>query len=413
MKHVWILNHYAQLPDGAGGTRHFSLAKNLKAQGWSTSIVAASVEHATGRQRLSGFRLYKKTTISGINWLWLRTPKYKGNGVARIINMLAFTLLVLILNLPSRLQKPNVIIGSSVHPLAAWAGKVLARRYNVPFVLEIRDLWPATLVDMGRLSANGLLTGLLYRLEYKLAIQAALILVLMPRAVTYYGAMGVDTANILALPNGTNTSEKEPFHHPERDKFVLMYCGAMGKANALETLIRSLQLVERNWIKKRGFVCRLIGDGPMRPALEQLSRELKLNSILFEKPVPKDRVPELLQEADAFVITLHDLPRLYRFGVSMNKIFDYMAAGRPTIMAADVPENPIELSKGGIVIPPESPGELAKAILTLGGQPKLQRDLMGRKAWRYVQDKHHYRGLAMKLALALDRVVEKTGHAQK
>ncbi len=413
MKHVWILNHYAQEPGGTGGIRHYGLASNLPDYGWSASIIAASVEHASGRQRLRGAVLRKLETIARVQWLWLRTPNYKGNGIGRMFNMLVYTIAVLLPGMTRGLPRPDLIVGSSVHPFAAWAGALLARRYGVPFVFEVRDLWPSTLIDMGQISSSGLTASLFFRLEHWLAKRAALLVVLMPRAAEYYQELGADAGRILVLPNGADVSTDAPPQKEEKDIFTFMYCGAIGAANSLDTLIDALALVERDWQGPGCFQCRLIGGGPLRTELEARATELGLKTVLFEPPVPKASVSQLLLEADAFVITLKDMPRLYRFGVSMNKIFDYMAAGRPIVMAADVPENPVALSEGGVVVSPESPAELAETILHLARTPKAVRVSMGLQAWRYVLDNHHYRNLAGRLASALDDVIGESGMIQK
>lgn len=413
MKQVWILNHYAQELGGAGGVRHYSLASKLPDYGWDASIIAASVEHVTGRQRLTGTMLRKLEIVAGINWLWVRTPGYKGNGPGRILNMLIYAISVLLPCATHGLPRPDLIIGSSVHPFAVLSAALLARRHRVPFVFEVRDLWPSTLIDMGKISASGLSARMLFRLESWLARRAALIVVLMPGAVEYYQALGVNADRILVLPNGADVSAELPPPPIANDCFTLMYCGAMGTANALETIIDALALVERNWQGPGKFQCRLIGDGPMRSVIEARASELGLKSVLFEPPVAKENVSQLLLEADAFVITLKDMPRLYRFGISMNKIFDYLAAGRPTIMAAAVPENPVVLSGGGVVVSPESSVELSEAILHLSQSSKAERDTMGLKAWKYVHEHYNYCHLTEKLALALDDVIAKEGRSLK
>ena len=171
MKNVWILNHYAQEPGGAGGTRHYSLAKHLVDYGWKASIIAASVELNTGRQRLSPGEKRRLSKFGNVPFLWVRTPRYKGNGGGRMINMLMYSLRVLLPWTTRKLDRPDVIIGSSVHPFAAAAGAILARRFRVPFVFEVRDLWPQTLVDLGRLQEKSIITGWL-RVSRKMVVSS-------------------------------------------------------------------------------------------------------------------------------------------------------------------------------------------------------------------------------------------------
>lgn len=159
MKNIWILNHYATYPGGVGSSRHYYLAKCLKSLGWSATIIAASVEHQTGIQRLKFGEGQRIDEINGVPFLWLRTPVYKGNGAGRLKNILAYTWSVLQPNATKELPRPDVIVGSSVHPFAAVAGALLARRLSVPFIFEVRDLWPQTLIDLGVCEMDRLLHG--------------------------------------------------------------------------------------------------------------------------------------------------------------------------------------------------------------------------------------------------------------
>src|SRR5512138_659793 len=148
MKQVWILNHYAQEPGGPGGTRHYSLAKYLPRYGWQAQIIAASVELNTGRQRLGPREIFRLEKFGEASFLWLKTPTYKGNSARRLLNIFFYTVQTL-LPYTKKLPSPHVVIGSSVHPFAAWAGAMLAKRHGTPFIFEVRDLWPQSLVDIG------------------------------------------------------------------------------------------------------------------------------------------------------------------------------------------------------------------------------------------------------------------------
>ena len=200
MKNVWILNHYAQEPDGLGLTRHYSLARHLLSKDWRASVIAASVEHNTGRQRLSKGELKRIDCLAGVPFLWLRTPQYKGNGVGRMINMLVYTLCVLIPGMTRGLKRPDIIVGSSVHPFAAAAGAILAWRYRVPFIFEVRDLWPQTLVDFGRIREESYVTRALRSLEKWLYKRADRIVVLLPKAADYIVPLGISKKKIVWIP---------------------------------------------------------------------------------------------------------------------------------------------------------------------------------------------------------------------
>jgi len=404
MKHVWILNHYAQEPRGAGATRHFSLARHLRKYGWEATIVASNVEHNTGRLRSPGNERSREEVCDGVRFVWLRGISYDGNNAARIRNWASYVREVLREETFSGLQKPDAIIGSTVHPLAAWAGRRLARRHNVPFVFEIRDLWPETLVAMGRIRRHGLIAGAMRRLETALCRSAARIVVLMPRASEYLEGRGIPAGKIVWIPNGAGADTAPPPPR-KRDEFQFMYFGAHGRANDLETLIRAMKYI-RDAPEGRDIRLRMIGSGPMKSELIELAGRIGADNTMFEEPVARAFMPSVAAEADAFVICVGDHPELYRHGISMNKLYEYMAARRPTVIAAEVPDNPISEANAGICVPPEDPEALAKGMIRLAHMPYEQRLEMGRAARARVMENYSYDVLARRLADTLDAAVK-------
>jgi len=412
MKQVWILNHYAQEPSGAGGTRHFHLAENLPAFGWqatviAASVIAASVELNSGGQRLAPDDHLRHETISGVSFLWIRTPEYEGNGGGRVMNMLAYTFRVLWPGYTQGLPRPDVIMGSSVHPFAALAGAILARRHCVPFVFEVRDLWPQTLVDMGRLRENSLITWTLRRLERWLYQRATRIVVLLPRAVEYIAPLGIAENRVVWIPNGVDLSlfpaTALSRQHSVGDPFVLMYFGAHGQANGLDNVLHAMKRVAER-TTPGSIHLRMIGDGPLKPGLIKLAEQLGLSNVSFEPPVPKSAIPTLAAQADAFVISVVDLP-CFQYGISMNKLFDYLAATRPIVITSRAANNPVAESGAGITVPPVEPDALAQAILEIARTSEEERCRLGAAGRRYVEENHGFDRLAGRLASTLDAAV--------
>jgi glycosyltransferase involved in cell wall biosynthesis len=404
MKQVWILNHYAQEPGGAGGTRHYSLAKHLLAHGWKASVIAASVELNTGHQRLANNERQRITDFDGVTFLWVRTPQYEGNSGGRMKNMLVYAFRVLMSSVTRDLDRPDVIVGSSVHPFAAWSGAIVARRFRVPFVFEVRDLWPQTLVDMGRLRADGLVTKVLRMLEKWLYRRADRIVVLLPKAADYIVPLGVPADKIVWISNGVELAGyPQPSQPPMRDVFTLMYFGAHGQANGLDCLLKAMAELKK--MSAMAHVrLRMIGGGPLKPYLLDLARDLGLDNVEFGAPVPKQDIPALAAEADGFVFNLIDAP-VFKFGISSNKLFDFLAAARPIVFCCDASNNPVEEAGAGITVPPGDPVALAKAIASLVALPADQRAAMGRAGRMYVEENHDFRILAAKLAVTLSEVL--------
>ena len=401
MKHVWILNHYAQEPSGPGGTRHFSLAHHLPANGWKATIIAASIDHTAGIQRLGDGESRKLTAYDGVPFLWLKTRVYAGNGTGRIGNMLDYTRAVLKRDNLADLDAPDIVIGSSVHPFAAWAGHRLAKRYRVPFIFEVRDLWPQTLIDMGRLPHGHPAAVVLRWLEKSLYQDAARIIVLLPKANEYIEPLGISPQKIVWIPNGTDVGSF-PVYPPRQpdDVFTLMYFGAHGSANGLDNLLAAMRHVVAH-DTGRHIMLRLIGDGPLKPALKAVARDMGLANVRFEDPVPKNQIPALAAQADAFVFSLIDAP-VFKYGISSNKLFDFLAAGRPVLFCCASPNNPVAEAGAGLTVAPENPKALADAIVTLASRPSIERARMGAAGRRHLEDNYDMRRLATRLACALD-----------
>jgi glycosyltransferase involved in cell wall biosynthesis len=407
MKHVWILNHYAQEPGGAGGTRHFHLAQHLSNFGWQASIVAASVDHVSGKQRLNKGESTRYESIENVPFLWISVPGHSGNGVARGINMIAYALQVCATRVLSPLPKPDILVGSSVHPFAALAAAILARRHRVPFVFEVRDLWPQTLIDLGRLKENSLLTWVLRRLELWLYREAAKIIVLLPRAREYIVPLGISEGRLEWIPNGVDLSLfPKPHAATTGDEFTLMYFGAHGNANGLDNILLAMRQLH-TMPNAQHIRLRMIGDGPMKPYLLAQALSLGLQNVTFEPPVPKCKIPSVAMEADAFVFNLVDAA-VFRYGISSNKLFDYMAAMRPVIIASDATNNPIADAQAGLTVRPGDPEALANAIVQMSKLPLEDRQRMGVAGRDYVEQNHSFELLAERLANTLDSVCRNT-----
>jgi len=182
-----------------------------------------------------------------------------------------------------------------------------------------------------------------------------------------------------------------------------MYLGAHGQANALDVLLDAAKVVQNRGYQQIQFT--LIGDGPEKPRLIKLAIEMGLKNVEFNDPVPKAEVPQALGGADATVFILNDLP-LYRYGISLNKLFDYLAAKKPLILAGDPVNNPVKQAHCGLTVPPRNPEALAKAIIELSRIPKEEREAMGRRGREYVEKYHAIPVLADKLESCLKEVIE-------
>lgn len=403
---VWFVNHYALAPDQAGGTRHHTLARLMQDQEVEVTLIASSLDHASRQDtRLAAGEIIKVNMEEGVRFVWLKTPAYTGNNLGRGRNMLEFARAVLALKPSHDLPRPDVVVGSSPHLFAGFAALLLARRFQVPFVLEIRDIWPKTLVDLGGMSERHPLVMVFGRLEKLLYRQARVVISLLPGARSHMEQVAGQSVPFVWLPNGVN-AQPGPIV-PMTDSsptFDVIYAGAHGAANNLDTVLDAAALLQRcGETGGRPVRFVLVGDGPEKVRLQDAAKQRGLSNIVFRDPVPKREIPATLAAAAACLMPLKDSP-VFAHGVSPNKLFDYFAAARPVIFAINTPFSAVDQAGAGLSIPPEDPQALADAVLHLAALPLAERQAMGERGRAYVAENHDMRGLARKLANVL-RVV--------
>ncbi len=398
---LWIINEYASPANAAGITRHATLAMLMARHGIRTRIFASPGHYWTAENLIDD-----STDTDDVRFVPIPVPTATTNGLARAFIMLRFSLGVLVKGLGSACRpRPDVIIGSSPHPVGALAGLALARRYGVPFVLEIRDLWPASLVELLHLSATHPFVRALALVEHVLYHQADLIVALLPGAEQHIRTVCSRATPVMWVPNGVDVSSLpavvEP--SPERRGFTILYAGAHGIPNSLGTVLdaaASLQELERDLLDEDRTRFILVGEGKEKTRLQAHADSLGLRNVEFRPAVAKSQVPRLLALGDALVITAVDTP-LYRFGISPNKLFDYLASGRPVLMGFDTPWDPVRDSRSGITFRPEDPTALVQAAQALRGTPVTERREMGRRGRAHVESEFNLVDQAARLATAL------------
>jgi len=412
-RRLWIFNQYGAAPDQGASTRHYDLARELVGRGWEVTIFAAGFSHFSGREeRLRGWQLSRSGTFDGVEFVWLRTVPYQRNDWRRALSMVVYSVMALLRQ--GRRRPPTHVIGYTVHPLAALVGLITARRHRVPFFFEIGDLWPQTLIDLGAISENGLATRAMRWLERYLAEHARAVISLMPRTADYFVERGVKVRELAVIPNGVPLDEGTQSRasragSPVLDtvrgfqadgSFVIVYAGAHGPANGLDTVLDAAALLRERDENEIRFV--LVGHGPDRERLIDRCRREDLDNVVMLPPVSKDAIRPVLAQADACLVHVTRSPvHRYGNGLTFNKPLDYMAAGRPVVFACDVPDDPVADAGAGISIQPHDPEAMAGAVLRLRDLSAAERDELGLRGRRYVAEHHDSAALARRLEVVL------------
>jgi len=410
-RRLWIFNHYAIAPDQSGGTRHYDLARALTARGYDVTIVAAGVSHVTGQEeRVPRGRLMATRVMEGVRFVWLRTPRYRGNGVGRVVNMAAYAVMAVVSQF--QLGRPDVVIGSSVHLLAPLAALGVARMRRARFVLEIRDPWPEALIAADVIDSGSPIARGLSRLARFLYRRAELVIVVTEGVANLLHEQGVGRDLILTIPHAVDFAPPGGDDDPagagwwqvvQRERaqagLLVTYVGAHGRANDLDTPLRAARL-----LRQRGrddIRLLFVGDGPERARLERESRDLP--AVCFVGPVSKASVPRVLSQADVGLATLSR--GFWDTGVSMNKVSDYFAAGVPVVMVGDPPVNPVSASGGGVVVPFGDADALAEELAKLAGTDAADRRRVGQRGNAYARRHLSLSSLTDTLSAAIDHVM--------
>lgn len=411
---IWIFNQYAVSPDLPGSTRHYDLGRHLVSHGHQVVLITTSFHHHMRKEtRLKPGEKWRVEENHGIIFVWLRTPPYQRNDWHRVWNTIAFMFTAWRFGekppkIAPEIGKPDVVIGSSPHLLIPLAAYWVARHYRVPFVIEVRDLWPQAIIDMGKLSVQHPVTKALQALEKFLYHRAERIITVLPMAHEYIMGLGIPKEKIVWIPNGVDLARfanLTPASDTADEGFKVMYVGAHGQANALDVLIHAAKLVQDWGFSEIRFI--LVGDGPEKPRLMALAQERGVGNVEFRAPVPKNKVPEAIRESEVLLVQLGGA-EVYRYGISANKLFDYMAAGKPVLSSAEAPNNPVEEAYCGLTVPPRDPQALAEAVIKLYRMPPEEHEAMGRRGREYVKRFHDIAKLAEQLEKVLSDVV-KTG----
>ena len=398
-RHLLWVNHFAVAPTDGGGTRHFELARALLTHEWRVTIAASDFHlHSRSYTRRSTphARSAVAERIDEVDFLWLWAAPYTTNDWRRARNWLSFSRSLARWS-PNGIR-PDVIIGSSPHLFAALAALRMARRLSVPFVLEVRDLWPESMAAAGgrrgpAYHALGLVAKYLYA-------RADRIIVLARGVGDHLAALGVHPAKVVYVPNGSDPMPTARHAARPAAPFMLVYAGAHGPANALDTVLDAAALLRDHPVR-----IVLVGDGPSKSALQARAAREGLPNVEFRDPVPKTAMPALLESAHAGLMVLRDAP-LFAFGVSPNKLFDYLAAGLPVV--CNVPGDVAAMLRdaaAGEQAKDSSPSALAAAILRLAQQTPDALRTMGEAGRAWVGREHGRPVLAQRLDAALRLLV--------
>lgn len=409
---IGLINHYAVPPSAAGGTRHWDLASEWDACGHEVRVMASSFNHF---EQSAESRLPGRTDIGQRSALLTLTARtYEGNGVGRAAGMFIFAFRVL--RSRQLLGDVDVVIGSSPHPFAALAAALVARLRKVPFVYEVRDLWPQTLVDMGAMRPDSPPARFLYLVERWTVRTADGVVFLPPEADRYFAERGLSVRRSLHVPNSAppfKSPSGEPGHRVrgvleqvsewQRNGLrVFCYAGTVGRANGLRAVVDAFQHPQVRG-KAALVVC---GDGPERQDLEALV--MPGDDIKFVGHIPKMDAFRIVDSADVAVFHLLDAP-VFQYGLSPNKLIDYLNIGKPILYAGPNVPNPSTGSNASVSALPGEAQSIADAVMRFVALSNEELSSMGSAAQTHALQNFSTRMVAMKYVHFMESLIADRG----
>ncbi len=401
MKILLIHQAFASL-DEPGGTRHHELSNYLAQSGNEVIIICSPISYMTGKDQANLGIEIVKVGLGSITIQRVRTYRaIHRSFVHRTISFITFMLTSFWAAL--FVADVDVVWGTSPPIFQVITTWLVARLKRAPLLFEVRDLWPAFAIQVGVLK-NSTLIWLSEWLERFLLKQADCVVVNSPGFVEHVKERGAKWVE--CIPNGADPAlfdgkvkgDRLRSHYGLEGKYVVLYAGAHGISNDLGTV-----LLAADQLKKYSDIqIVFVGDGKEKPALIEMSARLGLSNVTFLDAVKKNEMPEMLAMADACLAILKPIP-LYGT-VYPNKVFDYMAAGKPIILAMEgVIRKLVEQAQAGLIVSPGDAQGIAQAILTLKNQPDLAKK-MGGNGRRLIEDEFNRQKLAQQFLLVFTKV---------
>lgn len=385
-KNIWIINQYAGSSNHGMTFRSYFLAKEFIKR-HRVTIFSASFSHVMSNPP-SVSKTYTEENINGVEYLWLKVPVYKqSKSLSRLISMFIFLYRLFFLNVKKR-DTPDVIIVSSTSPLPIWKAYFWAKRFNAKLIFEVRDIWPLSIMELGGFKKTNPFVVLLQITENFAYKVSDYVVSVLPKAFEHMKHHGLDLPRFKYIPNGIEIKTMIKTDEVNKDVFKIGYAGTLGIANALKYLIHAAHL-----IKESNIEIHLLGNGPEKETLMEMVKDKNISNVYFHDAVPKNKVGIFLSKMDALFIGWH-FSKIYRFGISANKLFDYLASAKPIIHSVDAGNDPVLEAKAGISVKPENPKEIADAILKLYKMPESKRNDLGQNGRVYVEKYHSYEQLA-------------------
>jgi glycosyltransferase involved in cell wall biosynthesis len=400
---VWYCHPTAGSPYEGMSYRPYYLAKYWLNNDIRPYIISSSFHHML-QHSVPQKEQVNHHQIDDIDYIRLKTPHYQNNSFKRLQSMFTYAwhFIKNIKTIEKITGKPDIIVVSSTHPFHYFPLYRYAKKNNIPMIFEVRDLWPSSLIELLNYKKYHPLILFLQFTEKHAYKHSNIVVSLLEYAKPYMISKGLKSEQFRYIPNGTDPTTKAISLNPEyseiieqlkkQNKFLIGYAGSMGPPNALEYLIESMKQLKIDYPQ---IHCMLIGKGINKSKLELFCKQHQLDNVTFLPSIAKPMIQSFLKLMDCLYLGWQDVA-LYQYGVSPNKIFDYMLAAKPIIESGGTPNGLVQQAKCGIQCKAASPLDICDSILKIYQIEQKKLDEMGKNGKEFILKNHSYPILAKK-----------------
>lgn len=391
MKNIWLWNHYATDMYKNRGGRHYWFAENLIKQGYKATVFGANTYHNKAELIDTGGQKYATKSANGIPFVFVKTTPALGNGIARVKNMVLFyrNLFPVAKTYAKTNGKPDVILASSAHPLTMVAGIQIAKKFKIPCICEVRDLWPEAIFSFNKVKENSILGRILSSGEYWIYQNADALIFTKEGDTDHIKEKGwdsdhggnIDLGKCHYINNGLDydafikSTEENPVDDSDlvNDKFNVVYTGAIRPVNNVGNILDAAALL-------KGYTdiqFLVYGEGNQQEALKQRVIDEGLTNVKMKGYINKQFIPYILSKSSVNILNYSQSQYNWSRGNSSNKLFEYMASGKPVVSTVKMGYCILDKYKCGLSLEEPTSDELAKTIIKVRDMPKEQYDEMG------------------------------------
>lgn len=415
-KSIWIFHHYATPPTMNGFTRPYNFGVNLNKVGYEMKVFAASYLHFSDTNLIENNNLYITNDETEIPFIFVKTTSSTGNGLGRVFNMISYykNLFKVTKDFINKDDRPDLIIASSPHPLAMVAGIRIAKKLGVPCVIEVRDFWPEVFFMGGRLNENSIIGKLLIMGEHWIYKNSDALIFLKEGDYTYItdkkwdvsqgGA--IDLNRCYYINNGVNIDDfnKQVKNEILEDndltngKFNVVYAGAIRPVNNVGNILDAAKLLK----EEKNIQFLIYGDGNQLESLRNRLINEDITNVKMKGYVDKKYMPYVLSKSSINILNYSQSKYNWSRGNSSNKLFEYMASGKPIISTVKMGYSPIEKYDCGVSLEEDTPEALAEAVLRIYNMSPDRFNEIGENAKNGAKD-FDYIELTNKLIAVMER----------